>query len=60
VAGDQARVVEELARDLDLLVFELERAAPDDVLKLQMERAVLRRNLERLKVRLDDLAEKLS
>lgn len=60
MAGDQARVVEELARDLDLLVFELERAAPDDVLKLQMERAVLRRNLERLKVRLDDLAEKLS
>jgi hypothetical protein len=60
VAGDQARVVEELARDLDLLVFELERAAPDDVLKLQMERAVLRRNLERLKVRLDDLADKLS
>ncbi len=60
MAGDQARVVEELARDLDLLVFELERGAPDDVLKLQMERAVLRRNLERLKVRLDDLAEKLS
>ena len=60
MAGDQARVVEELARDLDLLVFELERAAPDDVLKLQMERAVLRRNLERLKVRLDDLADKLS
>lgn len=59
MAGDQARVVEELARDLDLLVFELERTPPDDVLKLQMERAVLRRNLERLKVRLDDLAEKL-
>lgn len=59
MAGDQARVVEELARDLDLLVFELERASPDDVLKLQTERAVLRRNLERIKVRLDDLAEKL-
>lgn len=59
MSSEPGRVVEDLARDLDMLVFELERPAPDDVLKLQMERAVLRRNLERLKVRLDDLADKL-
>ena len=59
MSSEPGRVVEDLARDLDMLVFELERPAPDDVLKLQTERAVLRRNLERLKVRLDDLADKL-
>lgn len=54
-----AHALEELARDLDLAVFELEqglRSPQDDALRA--EREGLRRRLERARERLVDLAER--
>jgi hypothetical protein len=48
--------VEEIAHDLDMLVFRLETAQPEDKEELLRERARLRRELERLRDRLNDLA----
>lgn len=59
MADEHVRVAEDLSRDLDLIVFELERAPPAEVAALHAERAVLRKKLDRLRERLDDLAHKL-
>lgn len=54
-----ARVADEIAREIDLLVYRLEKAPPED--RVGMERAWvdLRRKLERLRERLEDLATQL-
>ncbi|MCA9567205.1 MAG: hypothetical protein KC656_05160 [Myxococcales bacterium] len=51
--------VEEISRDLDLVVFQLERKVQDDALALLEERRTLRRELERLRDRLTDVAREL-
>ncbi|MBX2796840.1 MAG: hypothetical protein KTR31_04200 [Myxococcales bacterium] len=55
--SDASRALEDLSRELDLIVYSLERPLEDrDPVR---ERAVLRRNLERLREQLDDLARAL-
>ncbi len=56
------RVVAELdtlLRDLDLVVFRLERELPPDADRLRADRRHVRRELERLKDRLDELVRSL-
>lgn len=50
--------IEEIARELDLLVFALELPRPDEVNETQ-ERQRIRRELDRLRERLDDLVRGL-
>ncbi len=58
MACDAARTLEELARELDLVVYRLEVPLGDrDPLR---ERALLRRELDRLRERIEDLAQDLS
>ncbi len=49
-----ARSVEEAARDLDLLIFRLERPAPRDQEGVDLERVRVRRELEAIRDRLQD------
>lgn len=49
-----ARTIEEIARDLDLLVYRLERPAARDTEGIEIERVKLRRELEGLRDRLND------
>lgn len=49
---------EDIRRDLDLVVFRLEQTPPDPA-ALTKERKQLRRELERLRQRLDDLVRDL-
>lgn len=49
---------EDISRDLDLVVFQLERT-PVDTESLKIERKALRRELERLRDRLNDLVRDL-
>ncbi len=51
--------VEDISRDLDLVVYKLERAVECDADKLMAERRKLRRELESLRDRLADLARGL-
>lgn len=48
---------EDISRDLDLVVYKLER--PTDPKELQTERTALRRELEQLRDRLNDLVRDL-
>lgn len=57
-ADKAARATEELARELDLVVFRLE-SVPSDVDALLAERRRLRRELEQLRDRMIDLARDL-
>ncbi len=50
--------IEEIARELDLLVFALELPRPDETHENQ-ERQRIRRELERLRERLEDLVRGL-
>jgi len=54
-----ARLADDLSRELDLLVYRLERPAPADPEELARVWADLRRQLERLQRRAEELAEKL-
>ena len=54
-----ARELDDVVRDLDLIVFSLERPAGTDTAARDAERARLHRELERLRERLDDLARGL-
>jgi hypothetical protein len=58
---DHAVAVDDVARELDLLVFDLEQAghAPADAAVLA-ERDRLRRRLERLRDRLQDIALRMT
>ena len=58
-SDDAGRQLEQLARDLDLTVFTLERTPPSEE-ALRAERVRLRRELERLRDRLEDVARGLS
>lgn len=51
-----AGVLDEVAREVDLLVYQLERPAPED---RDAERRSLRLELERLRDRLADLVREL-
>lgn len=51
--------LEDVVRDLDLVVFRLERPASDDPHRLALERKALRHELEHLKDRLDEIARRL-
>lgn len=50
-----SRQLEDLAQDLDMLVFRLERAPSEEREALLAERARLRRELEKVRDRLRDL-----
>jgi cell division protein FtsB len=56
--SEHAWALDEIARDLDLVVFRLELKL-DDEAKLQAERAEIRRQLERLRDQLQAVAEQL-
>jgi hypothetical protein len=58
MARGPADVVDEVARDLDLLVWRLERRV-DDPDRVLIERREMRRELERLRDRLKDVADTL-
>ncbi|RME28385.1 MAG: hypothetical protein D6798_02500 [Deltaproteobacteria bacterium] len=58
-AARHARAVEDIARDLDLLVFRLERPPARDAEGIAVERVRLRRELEQLRDRLQDVARAL-
>ena len=58
MSSSHAWTVDEIARELDLVVFELEQVKADaDEAALREERRLLRRRLERLRERLQDLAQ---
>ncbi|MCB9662746.1 MAG: hypothetical protein H6732_01440 [Alphaproteobacteria bacterium] len=61
MSADHAWTADAIARDLDLVVFELEQAPRkgDDRDALLAERQELRRKLERLRQRVEDLASAL-
>jgi hypothetical protein len=54
-----AVVVDEIARELDLVVFRLERSGPDDPEPVVAERRRIRKELEQLRDRLSDVARDL-
>ncbi len=54
-----ATEVDAISRDLDLVVFRLERPPTPEPAKLLAERRQLRQELERLRDRLTDLARSL-
>jgi hypothetical protein len=56
---DAARELELVARDLDLVVFRLERDAPAGVEGAREERGRVRRELEGLRERIESLARAL-
>jgi len=59
--GRQLREADDIARELDLAVFALERAPePDTEAGLREERTTLRRRLDKLRQRLQDLADELA
>lgn len=58
--NDDARwTLDAITRDLDMVVFELERPPADDAAGLLEERRKRRRQLERLRDRLQDLLDRL-
>ena len=54
-----ARTLEDIARDLDMVVYRLEREIPDDPVKVQDERKRTRRELDRLREAIEDVARDL-
>lgn len=56
---EHRRIVDEVARELDLLVYRLEQPPAADTDALTAERKRLRRDLEKLRDRLGDLADGL-
>jgi hypothetical protein len=54
-----ARELSEIAKDLDLAVYRLERGAPQDAEATKRERFLLRRELDQLRMRVEDVARAL-
>jgi hypothetical protein len=54
-----ARLADDVARELDLLVYRLEQPAPADPARVVETWAELRRKLERLRDRVEDLSRAL-
>jgi len=54
-----ARTLEDIARDLDLVVYRLESSAPADPTKAKDERQRTRRELDRLRKAIEDVAREL-
>lgn len=54
-----ARLADDVARELDLLVYRLEQAPPDEPARMAEVWVDLRRRLERLRDRAEDLARAL-
>jgi hypothetical protein len=52
-------LLEDLVRDLDMVVFRLERTPPTDAAVADTERRRTRRDLEQLRDRLEDVARRL-
>ena len=52
--------MDEIARELDMVVFQLEQGGDADVERLRAERREMRRQLEQLRDRLQDLARAMS
>jgi hypothetical protein len=57
--ADAGRLLEAVARDLDLAVFTLERDPPSDPAAAHRARERLRRELESLRDRVEDVARAL-
>lgn len=55
----QVRQLAEITRDLDMVVFQLERAPAEEREAMLKERARLRRELERLRDQLGDVVREL-
>lgn len=58
-SSDVGPSLEEITRDLDLVVFRLERAPPEGISELLHERQRLLKELESLRDRLEDLSRSL-
>ena len=56
---DAARQLDEVARDLDLAMYRLERAGPNDPQAAEAERRRLHRELERLRERIESVSRAL-
>lgn len=56
--SETAWAIEDVARELDLVVYALERQAPASEDDLRAERLRLRTQLERLRQQLEDLARR--
>ena len=56
---DAARALEDLSRELDLVVYRLERPAPEETGAAGAERKRLHRDLDALRDRLETLARSL-
>lgn len=56
---DASRALEELSRELDLVVYRLERPGPSAPAEAEAERKRLHRELDALRDRLDTLARAL-
>ena len=54
-----ARNLEDIARDLDLVVYRLEGDGPAEPDKAKAERTRMRRELERLRMAVEDVAREL-
>ena len=57
--SDILYLIDEISRDLDMTVYKLESPPAEDIPTLLKERAALRKELERYRERLEDLAQKL-
>jgi hypothetical protein len=55
---ETAWALDEITRELDLVVFQLEQRGADDLEGARRERSSTRRQLERLRDRLQDLTRK--
>lgn len=51
--------IEDISRDLDMVVYRMEQGPGTDPARIQNERAAVRKELEQLRDRLQDLARKL-
>ena len=60
MSQEHAWTVDEIARELDMVVFQLEQGGDADVERLRAERREMRRQLEQLRDRLQDLARAMS
>lgn len=56
---DAARALDEVARDLDLLMYRIERPTPADVDAAKAERRRLHRELEGLRERVESVSKAL-
>lgn len=58
-SSEHAWTLENLARDLDMLVFQLEQAPPKDLERREEQRRSLRQQLETARDQLQDIAREM-